>query len=596
MGWFREAHRYGNWIFAVRESGNKKGKKKVKWRLIATVAPRLRKSLEEFSFKALEICPLVSCQHPNMGVLYSVLPKAMYEKLPSLDEIHCNSHKTIDLGELKNAEAVIKAAKEGFNAALKEGGTHHWFIRQLLMACQPVNKKLREPHPHHGERDVNYQRIPRYPDEVYVKGKRVYYLKDKSGGFYQQQTDGKWSPMRNPEKTNCFYWCDLEPHAKHSREPGFKEYVGDDSDEWLRIFNEVASYNDKQKSSLAEVSCHCTGKDGKRKKHQKMVLHCTKALEAIVHAINTFSEGKHHFAIIVDGRIVLVCCATISPRVIKKEKKIQRIDGFKFEFLIDVGDTKGEDATHGFAGVAIAVLELTDEVKNFLSIPKKDKRVLFVVLPTTEEAWKGAMFPKHFNINRDDLVEFYKTGSVTDAPRDNKERLIVDGMCWEGGLQTKVEEIGQLDVDWIKSFEDYFPCIVKLPRPKQECAEPQPLAAALQYSRDLRKRKERDSDAWLAARKVVKRPRVKKPTGFKEKVYELPKPKPKPKKKKQRKESTEERKERMKAFHAKRKKEKDGGDTSAPAPAPKKPRAAPASKKRKEHPLRAKVKEKKRRK
>ena len=46
------------------------------------------------------------------------------------------------MGELKNAEAVIKAAKEGFNAALKEGGTHHWFIRQLLMACQPVNKKL----------------------------------------------------------------------------------------------------------------------------------------------------------------------------------------------------------------------------------------------------------------------------------------------------------------------------------------------------------------------------------------------------------------------------------------------------------------------
>ena len=124
MGWFMEAHRYGNWIFAVRTSGTKK-KKKSKWKLIATVAPRLRVSLEEFSFKKLEICPLVSCQHPDMGVLYSVLPEAMYKKLPSLDEIHCNTHKTIDLGELKNAEAVIKAAKEGFNAALKEGGTHH---------------------------------------------------------------------------------------------------------------------------------------------------------------------------------------------------------------------------------------------------------------------------------------------------------------------------------------------------------------------------------------------------------------------------------------------------------------------------------------
>jgi len=66
----------------------------------------------------------------------------MYKKLPSLDEIHCNSQKTIDLGELKNAEAVIKAAKEGFNATLKKGGTDHWFVRQLIMACQPCNAKL----------------------------------------------------------------------------------------------------------------------------------------------------------------------------------------------------------------------------------------------------------------------------------------------------------------------------------------------------------------------------------------------------------------------------------------------------------------------
>ena len=46
---------------------------------------------------------------------------------------------------------------------------------------------------------------------------------------------------------------------------------------------------------------------------------------------------------------------------------------------------------------------------------------------------------------------------------------------------------------------------------------------------------------------------------------------------------------------AKKAAERDCGNTSAPAPAPqKKPRAPP--KKRKEHPLRAKVKEKKRRK
>ena len=54
-------------------------------------------------------------------------------------------------------------------------------------------------------------------------------------------------------------------------------------------------------------------------------------------------------------------------------------------------------------------------------------------------------------------------------------------------------------------------------------AEPQPLADALQKSRDLRKRKQQGSVAWLAAREVVKRPRIKKPTGFKEPTYELKK-------------------------------------------------------------------------
>ena len=68
---------------------------------------------------------------------------------------------------------------------------------------------------------------------------------------------------------------------------------------------------------------------------------------------------------------------------------------------------------------------------------------------------------------------------------------------------------------------DYFPCVVELPKPTHECVTPQRLAAALQYSRDLRKRKERDSDDWLDAREVVKRPRVKKPTGFKEPTWEL---------------------------------------------------------------------------
>ena len=94
MGWFIEGHRYGNWIFAVR---SKSGKKRGKWQVMATVSPRLRKSLEEFSFKKLEICPLVSCSIADMGLLYSMIPEDMYKTLPSLDEIHCNSNRLIDL-------------------------------------------------------------------------------------------------------------------------------------------------------------------------------------------------------------------------------------------------------------------------------------------------------------------------------------------------------------------------------------------------------------------------------------------------------------------------------------------------------------------
>ena len=107
--------------------------------------------------------------------------------------------------------------------------------------------------------------------------------------------------------------------------------------------------------------------------------------------------------------------------------------------------------------------------------------------------------------------------------------MIFDGMCWEGGLQAKVDEIGKKDVDWIDSYVDFFPCVVELPKPTHECAEPQPLAAALQYSRDLRKRKERDSDDWLDAREVVKLQGVKKPKHHKEPTYELKEKKEKPK-------------------------------------------------------------------
>ena len=46
-------------------------------------------------------------------------------------------------GERKDADAVIKAAKEGFVTACSEGGTRHWFtVGQLLMALDPANEGL----------------------------------------------------------------------------------------------------------------------------------------------------------------------------------------------------------------------------------------------------------------------------------------------------------------------------------------------------------------------------------------------------------------------------------------------------------------------
>ena len=64
MGWFIEGHRYGNWIFAVRTSGKKKGK----WQVMATVANRLRKSLEEFAhYEFLHKCVETQVLRNNAG-------------------------------------------------------------------------------------------------------------------------------------------------------------------------------------------------------------------------------------------------------------------------------------------------------------------------------------------------------------------------------------------------------------------------------------------------------------------------------------------------------------------------------------------------
>ena len=93
----------------------------------------------------------------------------------------------------------------------------------------------------------------------------------------------------------------------------------------------------------------------------------------------------------------------------------------------------------------------------------------------------------------------------------------------------------------------------------------------------------------------MKRPR-KKPTGFKERTYELPKPKVK---KPSTAMSKAEKKRRLDAHNAKAKAEREALNMTAREfelmkKQETKPRAAP--KKRAAHPLRAKVKEKKRRK
>jgi len=79
-----------------------------------------------------------------MGILYSLLPDDMTARVIPAEvlEIYESPRMGFELGELKEADAVIKAANEGFIKALEEGGTRHWFVRQLLMALDPANKNL----------------------------------------------------------------------------------------------------------------------------------------------------------------------------------------------------------------------------------------------------------------------------------------------------------------------------------------------------------------------------------------------------------------------------------------------------------------------
>ena len=130
--------RSGDWTFAYKEGEDKP------WRMVMTMQPALRSSLEEWSHLKYTIMPLVCLSAAGMGVCYSLLSDEMTARVipAGVPQIYSSKKVEIELGELKEADAVIQAAKEGFIKTLEEGGTGHWFVRQLLMALDPDNEGL----------------------------------------------------------------------------------------------------------------------------------------------------------------------------------------------------------------------------------------------------------------------------------------------------------------------------------------------------------------------------------------------------------------------------------------------------------------------
>ena len=128
----------GHCIFAYQKKDDKK------WGMVMTLASALRTSLEGYSERELRIMPLVCCSIAGMGVCYSYIPDEMIARVipAGVPQIYSSKDVEIELGELKEADAVIQAAKEGFIKACEEGGTRHWFTRQLLMALDPDNGGL----------------------------------------------------------------------------------------------------------------------------------------------------------------------------------------------------------------------------------------------------------------------------------------------------------------------------------------------------------------------------------------------------------------------------------------------------------------------
>ena len=128
----------GHMVFAYQKKGD------TKWGMVMTLESELRTSLEGYSERELRIMPLVCCSIAGMGVCYSYIPDEMIARVipAEVPQIYSSKDVEIELGELKEADAVILAAKEGFIKACEEGGTRHWFTRQLLMALDPINGGL----------------------------------------------------------------------------------------------------------------------------------------------------------------------------------------------------------------------------------------------------------------------------------------------------------------------------------------------------------------------------------------------------------------------------------------------------------------------
>ena len=164
-----------------------------------------------------------------------------------------------------------------------------------------------------------------------------------------------------------------------------------------------------------------------------------------------------------------------------------------------------------FVGLAVFDPTRIDEKvdRKVLGIPKEEKRLDFIVYPTTKKAWKGQPIPETFYISREDIVNFYKTGRVpSDFP----------GMCFE--------EFGALDLKWRDDQKGLFPLdMTGRLKMTSYLRKLEPLADALEHSRTTLAEKEAAQEEKLANRKVVKHPDVPKPDDWKPYVPPAPKEK-----------------------------------------------------------------------